>query len=95
LSTIRKKPQKLDNTYRLRSKHKSDELAKCSLIANARLIRDLHARNRKKRLHVNEKRILEKIKEQFINEWSVSAKISKAEAVNKLSDALLKSTKKT
>jgi RNA polymerase-interacting CarD/CdnL/TRCF family regulator len=95
ISEIRKKTKKLDNAYRLRSKHIRDELAKCSLIANARLIRDLHARNREKRLHVNENRILEKIKEQFINEWSVSAEISKAEAENRLNDALLEGTGKT
>ena len=94
LSTIRKKPQKLNNAYRSRSKHISDELAKCSLIANARLIRDLHGRNREKRLHINENRIFEKIKEQFINEWAVSAKISKAEAGNKLNDALQESARK-
>ena len=94
LSEIRKKPKELNNNFRLRVKHINDELAKCALIANARLIRDLHARNMNKPLHINENRTFEKIKEQFINEWSVSANISKAEAGKRLFDALLESIRR-
>jgi CarD family transcriptional regulator len=94
ISIIRQKPQKLFNNFRSRLKYINEELAKCSLIANARLIRDLHARNLVKRLHVNENRTYEKIKEHFINEWAVSANISKAEAGKRMNDALLTSGRK-
>jgi len=88
LSTIRAKPVKLSNNFRVRVKHIKDEIAKCSLTANAKLIRDLHARNSEKSLHVNEHRIYEKLKTQFINEWSVSANLDRQLAETKLGDAL-------
>lgn len=93
LSTVRKKPKILSNNYRARVKHIKDEMSKCSLSANARLLRDLHARNTVKGLHVNEHRILEKLKTQFINEWSVASGIEKEPASDKLKDALLQSMK--
>ena len=94
ISTIRKKPKKLNKNFRLRLKYINNELAKCALLANARLIRDLHARNCDKPLHINENHIYEKIREQYINEWSISANISKAEAEEKLNYALLESLRR-
>jgi len=94
LSVIRKKPKKMSDNFRSRLKHIKEELAKCSLSANLKLIRDMHARNFEKPLHVNESRTYEKIKEQYIKEWSISADISKAEAEKKLDDALVQSVKK-
>lgn len=91
LTLIRKKPKILSNNFRSRLKYLNDELAKCSLAANARLIRDLHARNMEKSLHINEGRIFDKLKTQFINEWSISAGIEKEEAEEKLNDALSQS----
>ena len=63
-------------------------MAKCSVLANARLIRDMHARNAEKNLHVNEHRTLEKLKDQFANEWAIAAGIEKKTAVAKLEKAL-------
>ena len=91
ISTIRKKSKHLNKNFRSRLKYINDELSKCALIANARLIRDLHARNFDKPLHINEGHIYEKLREQYINEWSISANISKAEAEEKLNYALLES----
>lgn len=88
LSIIRRKPEKLSNNFRVRVKHIQEEIAKCSLSANVKLMRDLHARNAEKSLHVNEHRIYEMLKNQFINEWSVSAGIDKEEAEARLNDAL-------
>ena len=94
ISTIRKKPKKLNENFRSRLNYIIDELAKCALLANARLIRDMHARNFDKPLHINENHIYEKLREQYINEWSISANISKTEAEEKLNDALLESIRR-
>jgi len=95
LTLIRKKPRKLPNNFRSRLKHVNEELAKCSLKSNAELIRDLHGRNMEKSLHINESRIFEKLKKQFITEWSISAGIEEEEAYQKLEDALSESFEKT
>lgn len=93
-STIRKKPKKLSNNYRSRIKYINEEVKKCSLAANAKLIRDMHYRDTETPLHVNEHRILEKLKAQFINELAISAGIEKEAAIMKLEDALLHSVQK-
>jgi len=95
LSLIRKKPKKLSNNFRSRLKHLNKELAKCSLKANAILIRDLHGRNMEKSLHINESRIFEKLKKNFVREWAISAGIVEEEALGKLEEALSASTQKT
>jgi CarD family transcriptional regulator len=94
LSTIRSKPFKLSNNFRVRVKHIRDEIAKCSLSANAKLIRDLHARNSEKSLHVNEHRIYEKLKAQFVNEWSIASDLDKEIAESRVGDALQESLTK-
>lgn len=91
LTLIRKKPKKLANNFRSRLKYVNEELAKCSLKSNAMLIRDLHGRNMEKSLHINENRIYDKLKAQFIKEWSISAGINEEAALNKLEDALAQS----
>jgi len=95
MTLIRKKPKKLANNFRSRLKYINEELAKCSLKSNAKLIRDLHARNMEKSLHINESRIFEKLKKQFIREWSLSADISEEEALDKLECALTQSIRKS
>jgi len=88
LSVIRKKPEALSNNFRTRIRYIKEEMAKCSVLANARLIRDLHARNAEKNLHVNEHRTLDKLKNQFIREWAVSADIDADKANDDLEKAL-------
>jgi len=94
LSVIRKIPEPLSNNFRTRIKYIKDEMAKCSVLANARLIRDLHARNAEKNLHVNEHRTLDKLKNQFIREWSVAADMEGSKASARLEEALSKSISK-
>ena len=94
LSVIRKKPRKIPDNYRTRLKYIKEEINECSLLAKAKLIRDLHYRNSSKTLHVNEHRILEKLKSQFVNEYAVSAGIDKGNADRKLEEALLDSIHK-
>ena len=88
LSVIRQKPDPLSNNFRTRIKYIKDEMAKCSVLANARLIRDMHARNAEKNLHVNEHRTLEKLKNQFANEWAIAANIEKKSTIAALEKAL-------
>jgi len=88
LSVIRQKPVLLSNNFRTRIKYIKDEMAKCSVLANARLIRDMHARNAEKNLHVNEHRTLEKLKNQFSSEWAIASSIKKKTATAALEKAL-------
>jgi len=88
LSVIRQVPNPLSNNFRTRIKYIKDEMAKCSVLANARLIRDMHARNAEKNLHVNEHRTLEKLKNQFVSEWVIAAGIEKKTAAANLEKAL-------
>lgn len=88
LSVIRMKPQKLNNNFRVRVNRLKEEQAKCSLAANARLLRDLNARHAIKDLHINEMRVLDKLKSNFINEYSVACDLDLKEAESRLEDAL-------
>ena len=88
LSVIRQKPVLLSNNFRTRIKYIKDEMAKCSVLANARLIRDMHARNAEKNLHVNEHRTLEKLKNQFTNEWGIASGNDRKTAITNLEKAL-------
>ena len=88
LSEIRRVPEPLSNNFRTRIKYIKDQMAKCSVQANARLIRDMHARNAEKNLHVNEHRTLDNLKDQFVREWSVASGMEKQEASMKLEKAL-------
>jgi RNA polymerase-interacting CarD/CdnL/TRCF family regulator len=88
LSIIRKKPQNLNNNFRIRVNHLKEEQAKCSLTSSARLLRDLNARNTIKDLHINELRVLDKLKANFVNEYSVACSLDWKEAESRLDDAL-------
>lgn len=88
LSEIRKKPQNLNNNFRIRIHHLKEEQAKCSLASNARLLRDLNARHELKDLHINELRVLDKLKSNFIHEYSAACGLDRKEAESRLEDAL-------
>ena len=88
LGEVRKVPEPLSNNFRTRIRYIKEEMGKCSVLANARLIRDLHARNAERNLHVNEHRTLDKLKAQFASEWAVSADIDPIKADEELEKAL-------
>ena len=94
LAEMRREPKPLSNNFRVRIRSMKDEMAKCSVMANARLIRDLHARNAEKNLHVNEHRTMDKLKNQFASEWAVSADIDKKKAFAEMEKALSESIEK-
>lgn len=74
--------------------HIKNELAKCSLSGNARLMRDLNARHALKELHINELRILDKLKNNFISEYSVACGLEPEVAENRLENALAEGVQK-
>lgn len=94
LSMIKAKPTKLNNNFRIRVNQIKDELAKGSLTGNARLIRDLNARHALKELHINELRILDKLKNNFISEYSVACGLEPEVAGNRLENALAEGVQK-
>jgi CarD family transcriptional regulator len=88
LSLIRSKPQNLNNNFRIRVNHLKEEQAKCSLASSARLLRDLNARHAIKDLHINELRVLDKLKTNFINEYCIACGLDRKEAESRLENAL-------
>jgi CarD family transcriptional regulator len=94
LTAVRAKPVKLSDNFRTRLKYINEQIERNALSVKAKLIRDLHCRNEIRRLHVNEFQIYEKLKNQFINEWCLSAGIDRAEAEVRLEEALDESASK-
>lgn len=92
IKVISGEPQKLDNNFRRRLMHIRNLVEDATLISKAELIRDLHARDIQKDMHVNEKKILENLERQFCNEWVQSCDISLEEARENLQRALEKSS---
>lgn len=94
LSVIRMKPQNLNNNFRIRVNHLKKEQAKCSLASSARLLRDLNARHAIKDLHINELRVLDRLKTNFVNEYSIACGLDLKEAESRLEDALAEGLEK-
>ena len=94
LGAIREKPEILSNNFRVRVSRIKEVLAKCSLSANTRLLRDLNARHAIKDLHINELRVLDRLKNQFTSEFAVACSIELKEAEARLEDALLEGLSK-
>src|SRR4030066_1156555 len=88
LEIIASEPKALDNNFRRRLMHIQTLVEDATLLSKAALIRDLHARDIQKDMHVNEKKILENLERQFINEWVQSCRITAEEARAQLSGAL-------
>ncbi len=91
IKLISSEPVKLDDNFRRRLIHIKDQISKCSLEAKAQLIRDIHARDLQKDIHINEKKILENLISQFLEEWQESTGIDTKAARQQLNDALKKS----
>jgi CarD family transcriptional regulator len=94
VSEMRHAPEPLSNNFRKRLRYIKEEMEKSSVSASARLIRDLHGRNAEKNLHVNEHRTMDKLKDQFVSEWAISADLDKTEARAKMEEALSQSVAK-
>lgn len=71
LRLIRKAPKKLPKDYKKRGKQISVVLRDVALYPKVRMIRDLYARKRTKKLNFSEGDALEKMKKLFIDEWAL------------------------
>ncbi len=92
LAILRSEPEPLDNNFRRRLMHIQTSVEDATLLSKAALIRDLHARDVQKDMHVNEKKILENLEHQFVNEWVQSCRITPEEARSQMNDALSRSS---
>ena len=88
LEILGSEPQMLDNNFRRRLMHIQSLVEDATLLSKAALIRDLHARDVQKDMHVNEKKILENLQRQFVNEWVQSCNIPMEKARAQLLEAL-------
>lgn len=94
LSEAEKEPQPLSENYRRRLAYIKEQSQDSSLMIKIALIRDMHARDAQKDVHINEKKILDNMKQQFINEWTAACEISMEDARSQLRQALKKSCEK-
>ena len=88
LDILTHEPQKLDDNFRRRLIHIKNLINDGSLQSKAILIRDIAARNVQKDIHINEKKILENLQQQFVNELMESEGINENEAKKRLQEAL-------
>jgi CarD family transcriptional regulator len=92
LDILASQPEALDNNFRRRLMHIQNLVEDATLLSKAALIRDLHARDVQKDMHVNEKKILENLQRQFQNEWVQSCHISPEDARTRVHEALDRSS---
>jgi RNA polymerase-interacting CarD/CdnL/TRCF family regulator len=92
LEILASEPKALDNNFRRRLMHIQTLVEDATLLSKAALIRDLYARDVQKDMHVNEKKILENLERQFVNEWVQSCHITPEDARAQLSGALGRSS---
>ena len=92
LDQISSDPQPLSEAFRKRLDYIRQQVDSCSLIQKAALIRDLYARNVQRDIHINEKKILEKLQTQFVDEWVIACRIEPETAWNRMRTALKKSS---
>jgi RNA polymerase-interacting CarD/CdnL/TRCF family regulator len=94
LKLIKKKPDTLAKDYKARAKQIAERLSNCSLIEQARLIRDLSGRRLTKKSNVSDDDVFYRIQKRFLDEWVVATEIDRNDAEAMLEDALQVSAKK-
>ena len=96
LTVIRKRPQELPEDYREKKAKILETMEDGSLLSNAQLIRDLHAKKLTSKLSKEERSWLKKLKNQFVYEWSLVYGENKRTAERRMRKALkLSITKRT
>jgi len=94
LEIAAEEPVRLTENYRRRLAYIKEKGDDSSLLVKAALIRDMYARSAQKDVHINEKKVLEGLQQQFVNEWTAACEISADEAKAKLRKALKESLTK-
>jgi len=88
LRLIRKAPKKLPKDYKKRGQEISVVLRDVALYPKVRMIRDLYARKRTKKLNYSEGDALEKMRNLFIDEWALVEDQDRCVLEGKLKQAL-------
>jgi len=94
LTTIRKTPKSLPKDHNKRNKVIVDSLKDPSLLAKARMIRDLNGKQQESRLNFTEEDAFIKMKNQLLDEWSVVQNEDRDILEEKLEKALQTSIEK-
>lgn len=94
LTVAAEEPEPLSENYRRRLAYIKEQSQNSSLLAKIELIRDMHARSVQKDVHINERKILDTMEQQFINEWTSACDINPEDAHAELRVALKKSCEK-
>jgi len=94
LALIRKKPIILGSDYRARKTRIQEGFENGSLLSKAELIRDLNGRVALHRDNIYEEKMLDTLKEQFMDEWVIAHDCSLKEAREVLEEALQVSASK-
>jgi CarD family transcriptional regulator len=81
-------PRQMDESYKKRRKRINEVLSEGLLRPTIRLVRDLWARNHKKRLNDTEKGALRRIMDTLVDEWAITEGISPEEANAQLNELL-------
>ncbi len=85
-------PKPLNENFRIRLAYIKEQMKDGSLLTKAALIRDMYARDIQKDVHINERKILDNLQKQFINEWAAACGINESEAQSQLRKALKESS---
>ena len=88
LTVIRKRPKELPEDYREKKAKILETMEDGSLLSNAQLIRDLHAKKLTSKLSKEERSWLKKLKNQFVYEWSLVYEEKKRTAEKRLQKAM-------
>jgi RNA polymerase-interacting CarD/CdnL/TRCF family regulator len=94
LTLIRKLPKPLPKDYKRRGKLVLEAAKELSIYSKARVLRDLYGRKKTAKLNQQEKDIFEKVRKQFLDEWSVVLEDEREVLGQKLDQALKKSYQK-
>jgi len=94
LTAIRRPPKQLPKDHNKRGKVIVDALKDPTLLAKARMIRDLNGKQQESRLNFTEEDAFIKMKNQFLDEWSVVQNEDRDVLEEKLEKALQTSVDK-
>jgi len=92
LAVAAAEPRALEENFRRRLAYIQEQIQAASLLTKAALLRDMHARDVQKDIHINERKILETLKQQFVNERVAACGVDAEQAWTELRQALKKSS---
>jgi RNA polymerase-interacting CarD/CdnL/TRCF family regulator len=78
IKEIKKPPEDTKIDHNLMKKRINEVIESADIIEKARLVRDLHARSLIRKLNINEERILNRLKDQIVNEIKVVKNVDKS-----------------